>query len=117
MQIGCSIKQLSPDPFEKVSNYELNKKYQVKVVKIMDFGVFAELEPGLTTLLHSSEISWSRKNISPKKMFKVGDKIDCVITEIDKDKRRIAISYRLTKENPFDQLEKNNPVEQKLTER
>jgi len=110
LQIGCSIKQLSPDPFEKISNYELNKKYTVKVIKIMDFGVFAELEPGLTTLLHSSEISWSRKNVSPKKTFKVGDKIDCVITEIDKDKRRIAISYKLTKENPFDLLEKNNPV-------
>jgi len=110
LQIGCSIKQLSPDPFEKVSNYELNKKYKVKVVKVMDFGVFAELEPGLTTLLHSSEISWSRKNVSPKKIFKIGDIIDCVITEIDKDKRRIAISYRLTKENPFDQLERNNPV-------
>ena len=110
LQVGCSIKQLSPDPFEKISNYELNKKYQAKVIKIMDFGVFAELEPGLTTLLHSSEISWSRKNVSPKKIFKVGEKIDCVITEIDKEKRRIAISYRLTKENPFDQLEKNNPV-------
>ncbi len=110
LQIGCSIKQLSPDPFEKISNYELNKKYQVKVMKIMDFGVFAELEPGLTTLLHSSEISWTRKNVSPKKIFRVGDKIDCVITEIDKDKRRIAISYRLTKENPFDLIEKNNPV-------
>ena len=110
LQIGCSIKQLSPDPFDKISNYELNKKYSVKVIKIMDFGVFAELEPGLTTLLHSSEMSWSRKNVSPKKMFKVGDKIDCVITEIDKDKRRIAISYKLTKENPFDLLEKNNPV-------
>ena len=45
-----------------------------------------------------------------KKIFRVGDKIDCVITEIDKDKRRIAISYRLTKENPFDLIEKNNPV-------
>ena len=110
LQIGCSIKQLSPDPFNKISEYELNKKYSVKVIKIMDFGVFAELEPGLTTLLHSSEISWSRKNVSPKKTFKVGDKIDCVITEIDKDKRRIAISYKLTKENPFDLLEKNNPV-------
>ena len=76
----------------------------------MDFGVFAELEPGLTTLLHSSEISWSRKNVSPKKYFKVGDKINCIITEIDKDKRRIAISYRLTSENPFDRIEKNNPV-------
>ncbi len=110
LQIGCSIKQLSPDPFERVSNYELNKKYEVKVIKIMDFGVFAELEPGLTTLLHSSEISWSRKNVSPKKYFKVGDKINCIITEIDKEKRRIAISYRLTSENPFDRIEKNHPV-------
>ena len=110
LQIGCSIKQLSPDPFDRISNYELNKKYEVKVIKLMDFGAFCELEPGLTTLLHSSEISWSRKNVSPKKAFKVGDKIGCVITEIDKDKRRIAISYRLTKENPFDKLEKNNPV-------
>jgi len=110
LQIGCSIKQLSPDPFEKISNYELNKKYEAKVIKIMDFGAFCELEAGLTTLLHSSEISWSRKNITPKKFFKVGDKIDCVITEIDKDKRRIAISHRLTKENPFDALEKKYPV-------
>ena len=110
LQIGCSIKQLSPDPFEKISNYELNKKYEAKVIKLMDFGAFCELEPGLTTLLHSSEISWTRKNVSAKKIFKVGDKIDCVITEIDKDKRRIAVSYRLTKPNPFDQIEKNNPV-------
>tara|TARA_Y100000816_G_scaffold64433_1_gene42692 strand:- start:1657 stop:3375 length:1719 start_codon:yes stop_codon:yes gene_type:complete len=115
LQIGCSIKQLSPDPFEKISNYELNKQYEVKVIKIMDFGVFAELEPGLTTLLHSSEISWSRKNVSPKKFFKVGDKINCIITEIDKDKRRIAISYRLTKGNPFELIEKNNPVGTELT--
>ena len=110
LQIGCSIKQLSPDPFEKISNYELNKEYKVKVVKLMDFGAFCELEPGLTTLLHSSEISWSRKNVSAKKVFRIGDKIKCIITEIDKEKRRIAISYRLTKENPFDLLEKNNPV-------
>tara|TARA_B100001057_G_scaffold444368_1_gene481218 strand:+ start:1595 stop:3322 length:1728 start_codon:yes stop_codon:yes gene_type:complete len=115
LQIGCSIKQLSPDPFERISNYELNKKYEVKVMKIMDFGVFAELEPGLTTLLHSSEISWSRKNVSPKKYFKVGDKINCIITEIDKEKRRIAISYRLTTENPFDRIEKNNPVGTEIT--
>ena len=70
LQVGCSIKQLSPDPFEKITNYELNKKYEVKVIKLMDFGAFCELEPGLTTLLHSSEISWTRKNVSPKKHLK-----------------------------------------------
>ena len=110
LQVGCSVKQLSPDPFEHIDNYELNKIYKVKIIKLMDFGAFAELEPGLTTLLHSSELSWTKKNTSVKKMFKVGDEIDCVITEIDKDKRRVAISHRLTKENPFNVFEKKYPV-------
>ncbi|MDC0534150.1 S1 RNA-binding domain-containing protein [Candidatus Pelagibacter sp.] len=111
LQVGCSIKQLSPDPFEHIENYELNKNYKVKVVKIMDFGAFCELEPGLTTLLHSSELSWTKKNTSAKKMFKIGDEIDCVITEIDKDKRRVAISHKLTQENPFETFESKFPVE------
>ena len=110
LQVGCSVKQLSPDPFEHIENYELNKIYKVKVVKLMDFGAFCELEPGLTTLLHSSELSWTKKNISTKKMFKVGDEIDCVITEIDKEKRRVAISHRLTKEKPFETFEKKYPI-------
>ncbi len=110
LQVGCSIKQLSPDPFEHIENYELKKIYKAKVVKIMDFGAFCELEPGLTTLLHSSELSWTKKNTSVKKMFKVGDEIDCVITEIDKAKRRVAISHKLTKENPFETFEKKYPI-------
>ena len=110
LQVGCSIKQLSPDPFEHIENYELRKIYKAKVVKIMDFGAFCELEPGLTTLLHSSELSWTKKNTSVKKMFKVGDEINCVITEIDKAKRRVAISHKLTKENPFEIFEKKYPV-------
>ena len=110
LQVGCSVKQLSPDPFEHIENYQLNKVYKVKVVKIMDFGAFCELEPGLTTLLHSSELSWNKKNTSTKKMFKVNDIIDCVITEIDKEKRRVAISHRLTLENPFEVFEKKFPV-------
>ena len=101
LQIGCSIKQLSPDPFEHISNYEIGKKYKVKVDKITDYGCFCSLEPGLSTLLHSSEMSWTKRNIVPKKLFKVGDMIDCIITEIDKDKRRIAISHKLTIENPY----------------
>ena len=110
LQVGCSVKQLSPDPFEHIENYELNKVYKVKVVKIMDFGAFCELEPGLTTLLHSSELSWNKKNTSAKKMFKVNDMINCVITEIDKEKRRVAISHKLTLENPFEAFAKRYGV-------
>ena len=111
LQVGCSIKQLSPDPFEHISNYELNKLYKVKVVKLMDFGAFCELEPGLTTLLHSSELSWTKKNPSTKKLINVGDEIDCIITEIDKEKRRVAISHRLTQENPYEVLKNKYPVD------
>ncbi len=110
LQVGCSVKQLSPDPFEHIENYELKKIYKAKVVKIMDFGAFCELEPGLTTLLHSSELSWTKKNASAKKMFKIGDEINCVITEIDKEKRRVAISHRLAQENPFEIFEKKFPA-------
>ncbi len=110
LQVGCSVKQLSPDPFEHIENYELGKEYKVKVVKIMDFGAFCELEPGLTTLLHSSELTWGKKNASAKKMFKVNDIISCVITEIDKEKRRVAISHKLTLENPFEVFKKRFPV-------
>ncbi len=110
LQVGCSIKQLSPDPFEHIENYELNKIYKVKVVKIMEFGAFCELEPGLTTLLHSSELSYNKKNVSAKKMFKVNDEIDVIIQEIDREKRRIAVSHRLTQENPFETFETKFPV-------
>ncbi len=110
LQIGCSIKQLSPDPFEHISNYEIGKKYKVKVDKITDYGCFCSLEPGLSTLLHSSEMSWTKRNVSPKKLFKIGDMIECVITEIDKEKRRIAISHKLTIENPYEALMNKYPV-------
>ena len=109
LQIGCSIKQLSPDPFEHISNYKIGEKYKVKVDKITDYGCFCSLEPGLSTLLHSSEMSWTKRNIIPKKLFKVGDMIDCVITEIDKEKRRIAISHKLTIENPYVTFENKYP--------
>ncbi len=112
LQVGCSVKQMSPDPFDQIDNYELNKTYKFVVKKLQDFGAFCELKelPGLTALLHSSELSWTKKNVSAKKMFKIGDEIDCVITEKDKEKKRVAISHRLTLENPFEIFNKKYPV-------
>ena len=110
MQISCSIKALTPDPFENISNYEVGKTYKAKVIKVVDYGAFCELQPGLTCLLHSSEISWSKKNVSPNKFFKINDEVDCVITDIDKEKKRVAISHKLAKENPYESFEKKYPI-------
>ncbi len=110
MQISCSIKALTPDPFENISNYEVGKTYKAKVIKVVDYGAFCELQPGLTCLLHSSEISWSKKNVSTNKFFKINDEVDCVITDIDKEKKRVAISHKLAKKNPYESFEKKYPV-------
>ena len=110
MQISCSIKALTPDPFENISNYEIGKTYKAKVIKVVDYGAFCELQPGLTCLLHSSEISWNKKNVSPNKFFKINDEIECVITEIDKEKKRIAISHKLAKQNPYDSFVEKYPA-------
>jgi len=101
-QIGTSIRQLLPDPFKEISKYQLNKPYEVRIVKIADFGCFVELQKGLTALLHSSNLSWVKKNPSPKKMFQIGETIMVHITEIDLEKKRIAVDYRITTENPYD---------------
>ena len=110
LQIGCSLKQMTADPFGNIDNYELNKIYKAKVMKLAEFGAFCELEPGLTTLLHSSELHWTKKNASAKKMFSVGDEIDVVIQSIDKEQRRISVSHRLTKTNPFETFESTFPI-------
>ena len=110
LQISCSIKALTPDPFENISNYEVGKSYKAKVIKVVDYGAFCELQPGLTCLLHSSEVSWSKKNVSINKYFKINDEIDCVITDIDKEKKRIAISHKLAKDNPYELFEKNYKI-------
>ena len=112
LQVGCSIRQMGPDPFDKIDNLQLNKNYDFKIIKLTEFGAFAEpIElPGLSTLLHSSQILWTKKNVSVKKMFKVGQIIQCQITDIDKNKRRVAISHKLVTENPFKVFEKKHKI-------
>ncbi len=114
IQISCSIKALTPDPFENISNYEIGNTYKAKVIKVVDYGAFCELQPGLTCLLHSSEISWSKKNVNPSKFFKINEEIDCVITDIDTEKKRISISHKLVKGNPYESFEKKYPKDSSL---
>ena len=109
-QLGVSRKKIFPDPFDDIDNYAVNTKHEVTIDKITDFGAFCSLKPGLSTLLHNSQISWTKKNASVKKMFKVGMKIPCIITDINKDDRRIAISYRLTQPNEYEVFTKKYPV-------
>ena len=107
LQLSTSLKRLMPDPFDNIDQYQAGKIYKVKILKIADFGFFDEIEKGLVCLGHSSELYHTRKNISAKKLgFSVGQEINVVLKEIDKDQRRISISYKLTQENPYEVFKK-----------
>ena len=108
-QVGVSRKKIFPDPFDDIGNYKINSKVEVTVDKITKFGAFCSIKPGLTSLLHNSEVGY-QKNATASKSFKVGQKIPCVITHIDKDVRRIAISFKANLVNPIETFKTNYPV-------
>ena len=114
-KISVSIKLLSQDPFEtKINNYKVGETYSAEVRKIMDYGLFLSLEDSLEGLCHQSELSHSKKNISAKKLFKIGQKISVVVKEIDMEKRRISLSYKDTLKNPWDEFEDKFPIGTKV---
>ena len=95
------------DPYE-----DLDKKYKVGdickavVTKCVEYGVFAKISENLEGLIHSSELSYTKKNVQPSKILSPSQEIKVRIIEIDTSKRRISLSYRQTLENPWDIVDK-----------
>ena len=90
-RVSLGMKQLTDDPWEKVAgNIELNEVYKSKVVNIADYGVFVDLGDNIEGLIRTSELDWTNKNISPKKVLNLGDNVDVKVIEIDEEKRRLS---------------------------
>ena len=101
-KISVSVKDLSEDPYVKeIDKFELGKNYPAVVTKVVDYGAFASLAPGLEGLVHSSEISHTKKNIHPGKVLSTSQKINVQILDKDVEKRRISLSYKNTLPNPW----------------
>tara|TARA_B100001113_G_scaffold122845_1_gene100275 strand:+ start:2976 stop:4550 length:1575 start_codon:yes stop_codon:yes gene_type:complete len=102
-RVSLGMKQLSDDPWEKVEgNIELNEVYESKVVNIAEYGVFVDLGDNIEGLVRTSELDWTNKNISPKKILNLGDKINVKVIEIDEEKRRLSLSYKQCLDNPWE---------------
>jgi len=110
-KISVGIKQLTEDPYEKYRNkYEVGKIYDAVVTKVLDYGCFAKLEDGLEGLIHSSELSYNKKNNQPGKYLTTSQEIQVKILEKDDEKRRLSLSYKATQVNPWKKLQKETPV-------
>ena len=104
-RVSASIKALTEDPFENIEKkYKIGEIYEGIVTKIMDYGAFISIDSNVEGLCHSSEIDWTNKNIKPSKVFSVSQKVKFKIVSIDKDSKRISLSYKATLKNPWDEI-------------
>ena len=104
-RVSASVKALTEDPFDSIEKkYKIGKIYDGIVTKIMDYGCFVKIEDGVEGLIHNSELDWKNRNINPNKILSVSQKIKFKIVSIEKDSKRISLSYKATLENPWDKI-------------
>ena len=108
-RVSASVKALIEDPYENIEKkYKVGEVYEGTVTKIMDYGAFCKIDEGIEGLIHNSELDWKNKNIKPSKILSVSQKIKFKIINIEKETKRISLSYKATLENPWDKI--NNKI-------
>ena len=104
-RISLGLKQLTPDPWDHVpSTYHPGERVRGRVVGIVDYGVFVELEPGVEGLIHISEMTWSKRLKHPSKFVHPGDQVEAAVLEVSPSQRRISLSLKQTLPDPWSAL-------------
>ncbi|MBR0244130.1 MAG: 30S ribosomal protein S1 [Bacteroidaceae bacterium] len=105
-KMSLGIKQLKEDPWENIEQrYPVGSKHTARVRNFTNFGVFVEIEEGVDGLIHISDLSWTKKVKHPSEFTKIGENIEVVVLEIDKDNRRLSLGHKQLEENPWDVFE------------
>ena len=114
-RVSASVKALTEDPYEKIDKrYKVGEIYEGIVTKIMDYGCFVKIEDGIEGLIHNSELDWTNRNIKPSKVLSVSQNVKFKIVNIDKDTKRISLSYKATLKNPWDKISNQIGKEAKI---
>jgi len=115
-RIALGLKQLQPNPWERVvAKYSVGQKIKGKVVNLMPYGAFVELEPGVEGLVHISEMSWTRRINHPSEVLQPGQEVEVVILAIEKDKQELSLGLKQAEANPWDKVEEKYKVGMKVT--
>ena len=101
-RISLGMKQITPDPWESVeSKFAIGSRVQGKVVGLTDYGAFVELDKGIEGLVHISEMSWAKKVSHPSKVVQVGETVETVVLNIDRNRHRISLGLKQVMPNPW----------------
>ena len=104
-RVSASVKALTEDPYENIDKkYKIGEIYEGVVTKIMDYGCFVRIEDGIEGLVHSSELDWKNRNANPNKILSVSQTIKFKIVNIDKETKRISLSYKSILDNPWEKV-------------
>ncbi|MFQ5683368.1 MAG: 30S ribosomal protein S1 [Candidatus Binatia bacterium] len=110
-RISLGMKQIVPDPWSTVQNqYPVGSRVRGKVLSLMDYGAFVELEKGIEGLIHISEMSWTRKISDPSKVVQVGETVEVLVLNVDPAHRRISLGLKQVTPNPWEQVKEKYPV-------
>ncbi len=114
-RVSASIKALTEDPYSNIEKkYKVGEFYNGTVTKIMDYGCFVRIEDGIEGLIHNSELDWTNRNVKPSKILAVSQNIKFKIVNIDKESKRISLSYKATLDNPWNKIKESIGKEVKI---
>ena len=106
VRVSLGMKQLTVEPWEDINvKYPVNQVVKGKIVNMMNYGAFVELEEGVEGLIHVSEMSWIRHIKHPSDIFNMGDVVEAKILNIDKDDKKISLGIKQLQDNPWDEIE------------
>jgi small subunit ribosomal protein S1 len=109
-RVSLGLKQLSSNPWDEIERkFPINAKVRGKVVNLVPYGAFIELEEGVEGLVHVTEMSWTKRITKPSEVLNVGDEVDAVVLGIQKDDQKISLGLRQLDVNPWDMATHNYP--------
>jgi small subunit ribosomal protein S1 len=113
-RISLGMKQLTPHPWDNIGEkYEPTTKVSGKVVSLTDYGAFIEIEKGVEGLIHISEMSWTQHVKHPSQVVSMGQTVEAVVLNIDKDNKKLALGMKQLDPDPWSDLMKKYPVDSK----
>ena len=104
-RVSLGMKQLQPDPWEFFDrSHPINSRAFGKVTRVLEYGIFVEVDNGVQGLVHNSEMSWTRKTPNPAKIYNIGDEVEVMILDIDAGRRRISLGVKQCQPNPWQEF-------------
>lgn len=110
-RVALGLKQKEANPWDQIEmKYPPGTRVKGKIVNLLPYGAFIELEPGIEGLIHVSEMSWVKNITDPSEVVKKGDEVEAVVLSVQKEEGKISLGIKQAEHNPWDDVEKKYPV-------